>query len=81
LTTLVEVKLPPLTVRVKADPPAVIEEGERVVVEGTGLLVVKVRMAEVPPPGAGLKTVTLAVPADAISATVMAAVTCEAETN
>lgn len=32
---------------------------------GTGLLIVNVRAAEVPPPGVGLKTVTNAVPADA----------------
>jgi hypothetical protein len=81
LTTLVEVKLAPFTVRVKAEPPAVVEVGERVVVEGTGLLMVKVWLPEVPPPGAGLKTVTLAVPADVISAAVIAALTWEEETK
>jgi hypothetical protein len=42
LTTEPETKFVPLTVRVKADPPAVADEGLRLVVVGTGLLVVKV---------------------------------------
>src|SRR5579859_7471163 len=37
--------------------------------------------ADVPPPGAGLVTITVAVPAVAISAAVMAAVNCVAFTN
>src|SRR4029077_8943104 len=41
---------------------------------GTGLLIVKVTELEVPPPGGGLVTVTNAVPALAISAAVIAAV-------
>ena len=70
-------KLVPFTVRVKADPPAVADEGLKLVVVGTGLsgtLIVKVCELEVPPPGEGLKTVTLAVPAVAISAALIAAV-------
>jgi hypothetical protein len=42
LTTDPEMKLVPLTVNVKADPPAVAEEGLRFVVVGKGLLIVKV---------------------------------------
>ena len=38
------------------------------------LTTVKLSVLEAPPPGAGLKTVTLAAPADATSATVIAAV-------
>ena len=69
-------KLVPVTVRVKAEPPAVADEGLRLVSVGTGLaaLMVKVSALEVPPPGVGLKTVTEAVPAVAMSAAVMAAV-------
>jgi hypothetical protein len=42
LTTAPETKLLPLTIRVKAPPPAVIELGERVVIVGPGLVIVKV---------------------------------------
>ena len=78
-----EMKFVPLTVRVKAEPPAMAEVGLKEPMVGTGLLAVIVKLAplEVPPPGAGLKTVTVAVPAVAMSAAVMAAVTCVAETN
>src|SRR4030065_661264 len=60
----------PLTVRLKAEPPAVVKLGFNPVVVGTGfgLLIVKVWAFEVPPPGVGLNTVTLAVPAAALSA-------------
>ena len=77
-----ETKLVPLTVRVNADPPAVAELGERELRAGTGLfaaVMVKVNPPEVPPPGVGLKTVTLAVPAVAISVAGMAAVSWVAE--
>ena len=78
LTTELEMKLVPFTVRVKPAPPAVADEGLRVVVVGTGLsgtLIVKVWALEVPPPGVGLKTVTLAVAAVAMSAARIDAVT------
>ena len=78
-----ETKLVPVTVRVNADPPAVAEEGDMVERVGTGLLaavMVKVNPPEVPPPGVGLKTVTVAVPAVAISVAGIAAVSCVAET-
>ena len=42
LTTELEMKLVPFTVRVKAAPPAVADEGLRLVVVGTGLLIVNV---------------------------------------
>ena len=64
----------PLTVNVKLGPPAVVLEGLRLVITGTGLLIVKVSVLEVPPPGVGLYTVTDAVPAVAMSAAVMEAV-------
>ncbi len=73
-TTDLATKLLPLTVSVKAGPPAAAEEGLRLLVVGAGLLIVKVRAPEVPPPGAGLNTVTEAVPAVAMSAAVIAAV-------
>ena len=70
LTTEPLIKLVPLTVRLNPEPPAVAEEGLRLVVVGTGLgaMIVKLWALEVPPPGVGLKTVTLAVPAEAMSA-------------
>ena len=72
----------PLTVRLKAFPPAVALLGERVVIVGTGLgaLMVNDDAVEVPPPGAGLNTVTWAVAALAMSADVTAAVNCVALT-
>ncbi|PYM31494.1 MAG: hypothetical protein DMD80_00235 [Candidatus Rokuibacteriota bacterium] len=45
--------------------------GEIEVAVGTGLLMVNVFAAEVPPPGVGVNTVTDAVPAVAISAAVI----------
>jgi hypothetical protein len=50
----------PVTYRVNAAPPAVALEGDRLLIVGTGLdaLMVNVDPAVVPPPGAGLNTVT-----------------------
>ena len=76
-------KLLPFTVKVKADPPAVVEVGLILVVAGVGLLatvIVNVWALEVPPPGAGVKTVTVAVPAVARSDARIAAVSWVAET-
>jgi hypothetical protein len=84
LTTEPDIKFVPLTVRVKAAPPAVAELGLRPVVVGTGLsgmLIVKVWALEVPPPGEGLNTVTLAVPAVAMSEARIEAVSCVDETK
>lgn len=47
----------------------------------TGLAMVKVCALEVPPPGAGVTTVTATVPAVAMSAAKIAAVNCVALTN
>ena len=49
-------------------PPTVAEVGLNVVVVGTGLFIVNVNPDDVPPPGVGLNTVTVAVPAVAIFA-------------
>ena len=81
LTTDEELKFVPFTVRVKAGPPAVAPVGESVVVVGAGLFTVNGEFTDVPPPGAGLVTVTLNVPAAAMSAAVIDAVTCVALTN
>ena len=65
----------PLTVNVNAAEPAATVEGESELIVGTALLIVKEAAFEAPP-GAGFITVTLAVPALAISAAVIAAVNC-----
>ena len=77
-TTEPETKLLPVIVNVKPAPPARAEDGVKPVVAGTGLgavLIVNGCELEMPPPGAGLNTVTWAVPELAMSAADMAAVT------
>jgi hypothetical protein len=69
-----------LTFSVNAGPPTAAVDGLRLVVAGTGLLMVKVCELEVPPPGAALYTVTCAVPAVAVSTAVISAVKRVAET-
>src|SRR5450432_67557 len=71
----------PVTFNVKAPPPVVAFEGISVVAVGTGLLMLKVSGPELPPPGAGLDTVTVAVPAVAMSAAGTVAVTLVLLTN
>jgi hypothetical protein len=71
----------PVAVNVKPGPPTVAELGLMLDKAGTGLLTVKVCGLDVPPPGAGLKTVTATVPVDAMSEAVMAAVKVEPVTN
>ena len=72
----------PVRVNVKAAPPTVAEVGTREVSVGAeAALIVNDRLPDVPPPGAGFVTVTVAVPAVAISAAVIAAVNCVALTN
>ena len=66
-------KFVPFTVSVNAGPPTVVEFGEMLVSEGTGLLTVKLRAALVPP---ALTTVMERVPADAMSPAGIAALSC-----
>ena len=75
-TTEPAIKFDPLTVRANPAPPAVALEGLRLVRAGTGFngFIVKVNALEMPPPGAGLNTVTDADPATAMSAAVIDAV-------
>jgi hypothetical protein len=63
-------KLLPLTVSVNPALPAVALVGASAAIDGTGLALsmAKVDALEVPPPGVGLLTVTLPVPALAMSA-------------
>src|SRR5580692_9898204 len=55
----------PVTVRVKAGLPEATLDGDSALIEGTGFdaLMESVSAPEVPPPGAGVTTVMLAVPA------------------
>jgi len=68
----------PVTVKVNAAAPAVALAGDSVLIVGTAFaaLIVNAAVPDVPPPGAGLVTVTCPVPAAAMSAAVIAAVTC-----
>jgi hypothetical protein len=80
-------KFEPFTVREKAAPPAAAELGESEASDGTGFgggagaAIVKTSGFEVPPPGEGLETATLAAPAEAMSEAEMAAVTVADETK
>jgi hypothetical protein len=76
----VETKFEPVTVRVKPDVPATTAFGVTDAIAGTGLSIVKVRGLDVPPPGAGVETVTDAVPAVAMLTVVIAAFRLVAET-
>src|SRR5574341_952621 len=75
-TTELLTKFAPVRLSVKAAAPAMVEPGLIWKSAGVGLLIVNVNGVAAPPPGAGLKTVTLAVPAVAMSAAVIVAVTC-----
>src|SRR6267142_519117 len=79
LTTDDETNPAPLTVRVNPGAPAVADAGLSPVTVGAGLFTVNVCAFDVPPPGAGLKTVTAAVPAPAMSPGSIAAVSREAD--
>jgi hypothetical protein len=74
-------KLVPFAVSVKAVPPAIAPAGLKLVRVGAGLLTAKLSAAEVPPPGVGVNTVIGTLPAVAMSAAVIAAVSCVALTN
>ena len=72
----------PVIVIVNAVPPTAEEVGAiEASVGPETALIVNDRLADVPPPGAGFVTATVAVPAVAISAAVMAAVSCVALTK
>ena len=60
-------KFEPLTVSVNADPPAVAEDGLRLLMVGPPWLIEKFTALDVPPPGLGLNTVTEAVPPEPMS--------------
>jgi hypothetical protein len=79
-TTLPGTKPVPFTVSVRDGFPAATDAGERPLMAGTGLLpgllMVNDVPAEVPPPGAGFHTVTVAAPAEATSDAMMDAVNC-----
>ena len=71
LMTELPIKPLPVTVKLKAAPPAVVFAGDNEVKIGNGLLellMMKLKVLLIPPPGAGLKTVMDAVPAAAIFA-------------
>jgi len=68
----------PVAVSVKAALPAVAELGLMLVNTGAGLLILNVCAALVPPPGNGVKTVKLAVPAALIFVAGTTAVICVA---
>ena len=69
-TTDALLKFVPVATSVNAALPATALVGEIELSVGAGLLIVNVEAPEVPPPGVGLKTVTGAVPAVAMSAAV-----------
>jgi len=72
----------PVRVKVKAVPPTVAKVGAREVRVGAEAAVIgNDRLPDVPPPGAGFVTVTVAVPAVAISAAATAAINCVAPTK
>jgi len=71
----------PVTVSVNPGPPADAADGLKPVTVGAGLFTLNVCAFEVPPPGVGLKTVTAAVPTDAMSPAAIVAVSCKAETK
>src|SRR5580658_1964427 len=74
-------KLVPLTVSVNAGPPTVVLAGASEVTVGTGLLIEKAAVPEVPPPGAGFVTVILAEPVLTMSLAGTCAVTWVALTK
>jgi hypothetical protein len=74
-------KFVPVTVNTKPASPAKAALGPSDTPVGVGLLIVKVSAPEVPPPGAGVKTVTIAVPLAVTSAAVIAACKLVLETN
>jgi hypothetical protein len=80
-TADVETKFVPVIVRVNPAPPAMAELGFNNAIVGGGTLIVNVSALEAPPPGAGVETVTIAVPTVAISGAVIAACKLVLETK
>ena len=68
LTCEEDTKFDPFTVKLNVGPSAIAKPGLNDEILGIGLLIVKVRALEVPPPGVGLKTVIEAVPVAAMLA-------------
>ncbi len=83
LTVDAATKLLPVTTRVNGGLPEAALDGTSVEIAGTGFkaLIVKVSVLDVPPPGLGLNTVTLAVPGAVTSDAGTVAVRCEASTK
>jgi len=73
-TTELLTKFVPVMVSVNPPLPVTTVAGLMLLIVGNGFVMVKVAVLDVPPPGAGLKTVTFAVPAVATSLAGMAAV-------
>ncbi len=71
----------PVTESVKAGLPAKVVFGFKEARVALGLSIVNLTALETPPPGVGLDTVTLTVPAVATSAAVIAACNWVLETN
>jgi hypothetical protein len=80
-TTELVTKFVPVMVSVNPPLPATVVAGLMAVIVGNGFVMVKVAVLDVPPPGAGLKTVTFAVPAVATSLAGIVAVSTVLETN
>lgn len=74
-------KLFPVTVKANAGTSASLLDGDNEATTGTGLSMTKLSLLESPPPGVGFFTVTGTVPALAISAPLMATVSCVLLTN
>jgi hypothetical protein len=74
-------KLLPVTVSVKLALPVTAELGLSNVIFGAGALIAKLRAVDVPPPGAGVMTVTVAVPTLAMSVAEIAACKVVLETK
>jgi hypothetical protein len=68
-------------VRINVGPPARTDAGNNEEITGAGLLIANDAAPDVPPPGLGLLTVMLALPAVAMFVAVTAAVSCVADTN
>jgi hypothetical protein len=77
----VDTKPEPVTVSVKASPQAFSDAGAIELSVGPGLLIINVTDDEVPPPGAGVKTVMSREPDEAMSVARIVAVSWVADTN